>query len=141
MSEQQNIKFFGYRAPRVPFPLSLRVEMLRTGFRHPIGLRAIDISATGIGIELNEQIPLDEWVELVIRSGDDEFVRLPGRVFYQSEDRYGLAFEFSSSEQLQQVQSLISRLVNTIEYLQPKTSGARFDTPDDSDSVNGRPKI
>lgn len=90
------------------------MEILRAGTTDTIAVHGIDISANGIAIAVSEEIPMEESIELAIQSGDAELARIPGRVFYQSGERYGLAFEFSSKEQYQQVQDLISQLVTTL---------------------------
>jgi hypothetical protein len=142
MGEPHNVTSFGYRAPRVAFPGSLQVELARAGAKQAIWVRGIDISATGIAIEVNQSIPSDEVVELVIQSGEDELARIPGRIFYQSDDRYGLAFEFSSEEQVQKAQNLISGLVRTMEYVgEPEHHCVRHSDPGDLDRIHGRPKM
>jgi hypothetical protein len=142
MHEPDVVTIFGYRAPRALFPLSLQVAITRAGAGHAIGVHGIDISATGIAIAVDEQLSRNESVELAIQSGEGELARIPGRVFYQSDDHYGLAFEFSSEEQVQQVQDLISRLVKTVGYLrEPRNRRGESKDPGDLDRIHGRPKI
>lgn len=87
---------------------------MRGGSGRPIGVRGIDISAFGVAVAISDEMALEEPVELAIRSGADEVARIPGRVFYQSEDHFGLEFAFSSDEQRAHVQDLIARFLTTV---------------------------
>jgi len=108
------VREFGYRIPRVAFPLSFRLEMVKPSMPGQVEMCGIDISARGIAVALNDQVALNETVELVIRTGTEEVARIPGRAFYQSASHFGFVFEFSSDEQREQIQTLVSRLVTTI---------------------------
>ena len=114
MEEHGDVRQFGYRTPRIAFPISLHVELKRAGAAHPIGVRGIDISASGIAVAVSDEVSQEESVELAIRSGEEEVARIPGRVFYQSADHFGLKFTFSSDEQRRQVQELIARFLTTV---------------------------
>jgi hypothetical protein len=114
VEEHAEVRQFGYRTPRIAFPISLHVELKRAGAAHPIGVRGIDISASGIAVAVSDEVPLEESVELAIRSGVEEVARIPGKVFYQSEDHFGLEFTFASDEQRRQVQQLIARFLTAV---------------------------
>jgi len=105
---------FGYRDPRIACPLSLHVEVAASGEAEAIPVRGIDISASGIAIAVGDEVELNDAVELAIRCGENELGRIPGRVFYQSHDQYGLEFRFVSDEQRQRVRELIEQFIETI---------------------------
>ncbi|HZD31234.1 MAG TPA: PilZ domain-containing protein, partial [Candidatus Angelobacter sp.] len=77
-------------------------------------VRGIDISASGIAVAVGDEVALEESMELAIRSGANEVAQIPGRVFYQSENHFGLEFSFASEEQRRQVQELIARFLTTV---------------------------
>ena len=110
----REVRAYGYREPRVPCPLSLHLEVSAEGQAEAIPVRGIDISASGIAIAVGEEVELSENVELSIRRGEDEFGRIPGRVYYQSLDQYGLEFKFATEEQRQRVCDLIEQLLHTV---------------------------
>jgi hypothetical protein len=111
MLENPNAMCFVYRTPRYSFPLTLHAEIVRAGTSETIAVKGIDIGAGGIAIAVSEQVPVDEPVELAIRTDADELVRVPGRVLYRSEDHCGFAFGFSSGEQSEKIQDLISDIM------------------------------
>jgi len=55
-----------------------------------------------------------ESVEFVIRYEAEEVARVPGKVFYQSEDRFGLEFQFGNDEQRLKVQELLAHFLATV---------------------------
>lgn len=112
--DENNARPFSYRDPRVAWPLSLHVELARSGSAETIAVRGIDISASGIAIAVSDEVALDDAAELAIRCGENELGRIPGRVFYPSENHFGLEFKFVTEEQRQRVQEMISTLIRTI---------------------------
>ena len=108
------VRDFSYRTPRVSFPLSFRLEMIKCTAPAPVGIVGINLSAGGIAIEISDRITLNESVELVIGSEDREVARVPGRAFYQSDDHFGFVFEFTDEDQRLQLQQLVSQFVITI---------------------------
>ena len=105
---------FGYRDPRISCPLSLHVEVAAQSEGEAIPVRGIDISASGIAIAVGDEVELSEAVELAIRCGENELGRIPGRLFYQSHDHYGVEFKFATDEQREQVRNLIRQFLQTI---------------------------
>lgn len=109
-----NARPFGYRDPRIACPLSLHVEVAAEGTGEGIPVRGIDISASGIAIAVDDEVELNESVELAIWCGENELGRIPGRVFYQSHDHYGLEFKFATDEQRERVREQIAQFLHTI---------------------------
>jgi hypothetical protein len=112
--EIPDVRAYGYREPRVPCPLSLHLEVSADGETEAIPVRGIDISASGVAIAVGEDVELAENVELSIRCGEDELRRIPGHVYYQALDQYGLEFKFATEEQRQRVVELIEQFLHTI---------------------------
>lgn len=114
MEENKTVRNFGYRSPRIGFPVSFRVEIAHGGDHRAVGVRGIDISGSGIAVAVCDEVPLAECIELVIRHEAEEVARVPGRVFYQSEDHFGLEFQFGNDEQRLQVQELLAHFLATV---------------------------
>jgi PilZ domain len=114
VEEHKSFRNFGYRSPRIGFPLSLRVEIARSGEHCSVGVRGIDISGSGIAVAVFDEVPLAECVELVIRHEGEEVARVPGRVFYQSDDHCGIEFQFGTDEQRLKVQELLAHFLATV---------------------------
>lgn len=114
MSDTSHVRDFTYRAPRVAFPLSFRLEMLKPNACLPIGICGIDVSVDGIAVEICDSVALHEPVELVIRSEAHGAMRIPGRAYYQSNSHFGFVFEFANEDQREQIQRLMSQLVTTV---------------------------
>jgi hypothetical protein len=112
MADAGDVKHFRYRTPRYSFPRFLQVEIAETGFTRIIPAQGIDISHDGIAASISEPFPLDQPVTLAIPWGHD-VLRVAGRSFYHSDDHYGFAFEFSSPEESQQIQDLVSNFSKT----------------------------
>ena len=112
--DTQNVRPYGYRNPRIACPLTLHLEVTSAGEAEAIAVRGIDISAGGVAIAVGDDVELAETVELSIRCGEDELGRIPGQVFYQSRDHYGLEFKFETDEQRQQMQDFIAQFIHTI---------------------------
>jgi len=111
---KQDVRPYGYRDPRIPCPLSLHLEVTAEGTGDAIPVRGIDVSASGVAIAVGDEIDLADAVELTIRCGESELGRIPGRVYHQSQDHYGLEFKFVTDEQRQRVQELIAQFIHTI---------------------------
>ena len=114
MEQHKSVRNFGYRSPRIAFPISLRVEIACGGDHRAVGVRGIDISRSGIAVAVCEDVPMVESVEFVIRYEAEEVARVPGKVFYQSEDRFGLEFQFGNDEQRLKVQELLAHFLATV---------------------------
>lgn len=111
MEEHKSVRNFGYRSPRIGCPVSLCVEIARSGEHRSVGVRGIDISESGIAVAVYDAVPLAECVELVIRLDAKEMVRIPGTVFYQSDDHCGIEFQFGNDEQRLQLQELLDHFL------------------------------
>jgi len=114
VEEHKSVRNFGYRSPRIGFPVSLCVEIARSGEHRSVGVRGIDISGSGIAVAVYDEAPLAERVELVIRQDGKEVARIPGRVFYQSDDHCGIEFQFGNDEQRLQLQELLAQFLATV---------------------------
>ena len=114
VEEHRNFRKFGYRAPRIGFPLSMAVELAHKGETRTVAVRGIDISSSGIAVAVTDEVALAESVELVIRHEAKVVARVPGRVFHQSEKHFGLEFQFESDEQRQPLQALIAQFLAKI---------------------------
>ena len=79
-----------------------------------MGVRGIDISGSGIAVAVYDAVPLAERVELVIRHEAKEVARIPGRVFYQSDDHCGIEFQFGNDKQRLQLQELLAHFLATV---------------------------
>ena len=114
MEEHKSVRNFGYRSPRIGFPVSLCVEIAGSGEHRSVGVRGIDISGSGIAVAVYDEAPLAERVELVIRQDGKEVARIPGRVFYQSDDHYGIEFQFGNDKQRLQLHELLAHFLATV---------------------------
>lgn len=114
MEEHKSVRNFGYRSARIGFPVSLCVEIARSGEHRSVGVRGIDISGSGIAVAVYDAVPLAECVELVIRHEGEEVARVPGRVFYQCDDHCGIEFQFGNDERRLQLHELLAHFLAVV---------------------------
>ena len=100
---------FQYRNPR--FKVSVPLDIYLTpGI--PLHGRCIDISAEGIGAELEQQIPIGRSFRLKL-SVDGNSLNLEARVAYTGRKHCGMVFQFSSDKE----RTLVSKLLQHIQKI------------------------
>src|SRR5215469_16277260 len=85
MSDLPDIRRFGYRNPRYPFPKVVNLEIPQEVSFQVAAARGVDISVDGIAVAADTSFDLNKPIVLVIPLPDGTSIRVPGRVLCQSE--------------------------------------------------------
>jgi hypothetical protein len=108
MSDLPDVRHFGYRNPRYPFPKVVSLEIPQEVSFQLAAARGVDISVDGIAVAADTSFDLNKPVILVIPLPDGSATRVPGRVLCQSKSHWRFSFEFATDEQRAQIEKLIS---------------------------------
>ena len=95
-------------AHRYPFETRFKIRLLRAAGEQVVGGWARDISESGIGAFVAEELVPDEQVELEIPFPDGTVLNLPARVSRNLGTQYGLMFTALSVKQRRHIQAVVS---------------------------------
>jgi hypothetical protein len=95
-------------AHRYPFETRFRIRLQRGSGEQIVGGWARDISESGIGAFVAEELIPDEQIELEVPFPGDLILKLPARVTRNLGTQYGLMFTALSLEQRAHIQRVIA---------------------------------
>jgi hypothetical protein len=108
MHKATEIRDFGYRNPRYPFPKMVDLEISQGASSRVIATHGIDISVDGIALATDLWLNPIEPVMVAIPLADGSLARVRSRVLCQADDQCRFAFEFATAEQRAQIEELIA---------------------------------
>ncbi len=104
--DQNSVRSFAFRAPRISTNFSFTLEVIATGERYDAV--CTDLSEDGLAAELAALLPAKTLVVIrLLLPGAIRPVQIKGTVEYNQEQRCGVTFLYSSPEERLQIQSFI----------------------------------